>query len=169
MSETASFELLEPRSPESLVPDPWFEPWMAMVAVAALVILIGGVWLATRRRAGKFDPQEERRAAHAGALAALAAIGDIPARDAAVQASLIIRKYLVVAAGDPSLFETREETIARHHAFHAFSDEVRTAAAAGFAWLAGLKYAPGDTSIAADEVKSQGRSLLDALHQGFRP
>jgi hypothetical protein len=168
MSESNSFELMEPRSPESLVPDAWFEPWMVAVAAGALLILIGVLLLLNRRRPANVDPLAEREAAHAEAVTALAAIGGIPARDAAVQASLIVRKYLALAAGDPALYETQEETIARHHAFHAFSDEARAVAAAGFATLAGLKYTPGDAAIAADEVKAHARSLLEVLHHGFR-
>ena len=36
MSEkTNNFELLEPPSPDALIPDAWLEPWMIVVAVVA--------------------------------------------------------------------------------------------------------------------------------------
>ena len=56
------------------------------------------------------------QAAFAEACAAMAAISTADVRDAAVLSSLILRKYLATAAGDPALFETHEEFVARHDA-----------------------------------------------------
>jgi hypothetical protein len=73
----------------------------------------------------------------------------------------------VSVAGDPSLFETHEEFLARHDGLLAFRSEARTAAQSGFSRLAALKYAPVTPSIAPTEVVADARTLLETLHHGL--
>jgi hypothetical protein len=109
-----------------------------------------------------------RKAAYAQAAAALEEIEAVPARDAAVRSSLILRKYLSAAAGDPALFETHQETISRHDALKGFSEEARATTGRGFARLAALKYAAEIPDAEASEVVAESRALLETLHHGFR-
>lgn len=169
MNETAgSFELLEPKSPEALAPDPWLETWMMFAAIGLLLLVIAATALLKHRKPPRFDARAARQAAHAMAVAQLQAVQRDSPRDAAVQASLILRNYLAVAAGDPALFETHEEYVSRHQALHAFSDEARAAAGDGFTRLAAMKYAAEIPDTPADEVIAFARRLLDTLHHGFR-
>lgn len=165
--KSGSFELLEPSPPEVLLPDSWVEPWMITAAVALLVVALA-VLILKRKKAAPLDPLAMRRTAYAEATAALGEIDAIQARDAAVRSSLILRKYLSVAAGDPALFETHEETISRHDALKDFSEDARAAAGQGFARLASLKYAAEIPDAAASEVVAGSRALLETLHHGFR-
>jgi hypothetical protein len=165
--KSGSFELLEPSPPEALVPDSWVEPWTIAAAVALLVVVLV-VLIFKRKKAAPLDPLAMRRAAYAEATAALGEIDAVPARDAAVRSSLILRKYLSVAAGDPALFETHEETISRHDALKDFSEEARATAGQGFARLASLKYAAEIPDAAASEIVAESRALLETLHHGFR-
>ena len=165
--KSGSFELLEPSTPEALVPDLWLEPWMIAVAVV-LVFAVLAIFIFKKKRSAPFDPLAIRQAAHAEAVAALENITTGTARDAAIQSSLILRKYLSAAAGDPALFETHEETISRHEALKDFSEEARAAAGQGFARLASLKYAAEIPDAAASEVVDESRRLLKTLHHGFR-
>ncbi len=165
--KSGSFELLEPSSPEVLVPDSWLEPWMMAVAVALLGVALA-VLIFKRKKAAAPDPLATRRAAYAEAAAALQEIGTVPARDAAVRSSLILRQYLSTAAGDPALFETHEETISRHDALKDFSEEARTATSRGFARLAAFKYATEIPDSKSGEVVAESRELLETLHHGFR-
>ncbi|MEY3898337.1 MAG: hypothetical protein RLZZ214_3858 [Verrucomicrobiota bacterium] len=168
MNEKAGkFELMEPPSPEALVPDSWFEPWMLAVAVIVVLAVLAFLLL-RKKKAIPFDPQAAREAAHTEAAGALAQIDSTHARDAAVQASLILRKYLSLAAGDPALFETHEETLSRHEAFNGFSDEARHAAGSGFSRLAALKYSPAPPDVAPSTVITESNSLLEILHHGFK-
>ena len=128
--KSGNFELLEPVSPESLIPDSWVEPWMIVAAVVLAVALLAVV-IFKKKKAVPADPLALRRAAHAEAVAALDKIGAVPAREAAVQSSLILRRYLSVVAGDPALFETHEEYISRHEALKDFSEDARGSAVAG--------------------------------------
>lgn len=162
-----NFELLEPPSPDALIPDSPVETWM--IVVAALVVAALLVHLAfLRKKSTPVDPLAVRSTAHAEALAALRDISTTATRDAAVQCSLIVRKYLSTAAADPALFETHEETLARHEALAGFTDEARSAAGAGFSRLASLKYAADVPDVAAGDVINGSRELLETLHHGFR-
>ena len=165
--KSGTFELLEPASPETLVPDSWLEPWMIAVAVL-LVLALLAVWFFKKKKVAPADPRAIRQAAHAEAAAALARIGAVPAREAAVQSSLILRRYLSVVAGDPALFETHEEYISRHDALKDFSDDARGSAGLGFARLAAIKYAPETPAMATDQVIAGSHTLLEILHQGLR-
>jgi hypothetical protein len=168
MNETpGSFELLEPTSPEALVPDSWVEPWMFILGFALLAVLLSVV-IFKKKKAAVVDPRALREAAHSQAVAALSQMEPVPAREAAVQSSLILRHYLAKAAGDPALFETHEETISRHEALKDFSEQAKAAAGRGFARLASLKYAPEIPDVAASEVIDDSRALLETLHHGFR-
>jgi hypothetical protein len=169
MDEKAAdnFELLTPPSPDALVPDSPVEPWM--VAVTALVVLGLVLWLIFRKKKSPVTLQREaRHAAHAEAVSALDSIRPDGPRDAAVQCSLILRKYLSIAAGDPALFETHEETLSRHAAFASFNEDARRAASDGFTRLAALKYAPDIPEVLSNAVIHQSRSLLATLHHGFQ-
>ena len=165
-----NFQLLEPPSPEALVPDSLLETWMVVVAAAVIILLvILIIWLLKRRKNAAIDPFAARNAAYKEAVAALDAMKpDTTTRDAAVRCSLITRKYLSTAAGDPALFETHEEYISRHEALKSFSEQARTAAQKDFSRLAALKYSAEIPDAAAGDVISESRNLLETLHQGLQ-
>ena len=165
--KSGNFELLEPASPEALVPDSWLEPWMILVAVLLALALLAVVIL-KKKKVARLDPLAVRQAAHAAAAAALDKIGAVPAREAAVQSSLILRRYLSVVAGDPALFETHEEYVSRHEALKAFSEDARGSASLGFARLAAMKYAAETPDMATEQVISGSQTLLEILHHGIR-
>jgi hypothetical protein len=168
MKETSNrFELLEPTSPEALVPDSWVEPWMVALTVCVFLVILT-LLIFRKKKAPKFDPQAARLAARAEAATALAGVQCQSPRDTAVQSSLILRKYLAAAASDPALFETHEEYLARHEALKNFSEESRKAAGLGFTRLAALKYAAEIPVADAREVIKDSQSLLETLHLGFQ-
>jgi hypothetical protein len=165
--KSGSFELLEPSSPEALVPDSWVEPWL-LAAAAALLVVVLAILIFKKNKTSAVDPLATRKAAYEEAVAALQEIDAVPARDAAVRSSLILRKYLSAAAGDPALFETHEETISRHDALKDFSEEARAATGQGFARLAALKYAAEIPDVPATQVAAESSSLLETLHREVR-
>lgn len=165
--KSGTFELMEPLSPEALVPDSPVEPWMIIVPVL-LALCVMAILLFKKKKSAPPDPMAVRKAAYDEAAVALGKIGYVPGRDAAIQSSLILRKYLSTAAGDPALYETHEETIARHEALKDFSEEAREAAGRGFARLAALKYAAVPPDVEAINVTAEARDLLETLHHGFR-
>lgn len=165
--KSGKFELMEPTSPEALVPDSWVEPWMIPVFAIVVLTLLAFLFF-RKKKPAPVDPMAARKAAYAEASTALTAVHSTQARDAAVQCSLILRKYLSVAVADPALYETHEETLARHEALKEFSDEARHAAETGFTRLASMKYAADQPDIAAADVISESLALLETLHHGFR-
>lgn len=170
MKEKAkTFELIEPTSPEVLIPHSPVEPWMIIVGSALLLIIVVLAIFYFRKKSKASTSQvAAREAAYAEATSALQAIGDVPAREAAVRASLIIRKYLSLAAGDPALFETHEEFLSRDKALSSFSDEAREATSSGFSTLAAMKYSAETPRTGTGEVVETSIRLLETLHQGFR-
>lgn len=165
--KSGTFELMEPPSPEALVPDSPVEPWMIIIAIT-LVLCVMALFLLKKRKRSKMDPMAARKAAYDEAAAALGKIGYVTGRDAAIQSSLILRRYLSTAAGDPALFETQEETLSRHEALKDFSEVAREAAGRGFARLASLKYAAVPPDVEAINVTAESRDLLETLHHGFQ-
>lgn len=162
---THNFQLLEPASPEALLPvGGWWHGW-AVAALAALVVVALAWWWRRRRSAAGF--LTIRNAAYAEAVAALARVTTDDVRDAAVQASFILRRYLAVAAGDPALYESHEEFILRRDVLPALAAADRAAAAAGFSRLAAMKYAPEIPAAAVPDVIAQCRELLENLHTGL--
>jgi hypothetical protein len=158
--------LRDSAAPLDLIPDHGLWPWW----LAAGIIVLLGIALIIHiktRKPGAVDIAAARESAYRDASAGLQQCAPEDAREAAVQSSLILRKYLSIAAADPALFETHEEFISRQDALHALSESARNAAGDGFSKLAALKYAPEIPGKAAAEVVTESRSLLETLHQGF--
>lgn len=161
-----ALELLEPASPEALVPDYGLWPWLA---AAVLVILLGiALWMFLRKRkpAGA-DLAAIRKAALADAQNALDKLAPGSCRETAVMTSLILRKYLSAAANDPALFETHEEFVSRHDSLQDLTPDARAAAENGFTRLAALKYAPQVPAAEPQQIITESRGLLETLHRGF--
>lgn len=163
---TTGIEWMEPASPEALLPDSGLWPWLAAAAIAVLVVSVVMIVL-KKKKPSVTSHRALRNAAFAEAIAALAKTTTTDVRDAAVQSSLILRNYLSIATGDPALFETHEEFVARHDTLSALTTAARTAADDGFSRLAALKYAPGTPPAAPAEVIAESRALLETLHHGF--
>jgi len=164
--ETTGLKLLEPEAPEALVPETLLQPWMIGVLIVILGIWIG-IWLSRKGRAARPDPSLIRNAAYREAVASLDAIRTDDSRDAAVQSSLVLRKYLAQAVADPALYETHEEFLARHESLADLTETAKLAASEGFSRLAAIKYAPESPSQASSETVTESRSLLDTIHHGF--
>lgn len=157
---------MEPTFPEALVPDFGF----GFLGVAAPVVVIAIILLVWRRWNRKPEAARLgaiRLAAFCQANDALTACAPVNARDAAVQASLILRRYLAVVARDPALYETHEEFVLRHDSLLEFSVEARSAVSVGFGRLAALKYTLETPTVTAADVIAEGRALLKILHHGF--
>jgi len=163
-----TFELKEPAAPEALLPRDFSQAaWPAATVLALLVLVVCCIrW--QRRRSSQTTPRSRRNHAYKEAVAALRRITAAEGHSAAVQTSLILRRYLSLAADDPALFETHEQFIARNDALHALSESARAACTAGFARLAACKYAPAGPASEAAAVVGDARELLETLHRGFR-
>jgi hypothetical protein len=161
-----TFELKEPANPVTLLPPDYF--WTEWIATALLVLVVVVAWVVWhRRRRAATTPQGVRQLAYQEASGALAQLAAANAREAAVRASLILRRYLSLAADDPSLFETHEEFIARNDALHSLTQTARDACALGFVRLAACKYAPQIPESDSTRVVAESQHLLETLHRGF--
>jgi len=164
--EDTRLALRESAAPLELIPDHGLWPWW--LAAGIIVLLAAAVFTYLKmRKPAAVDIVAIRESAFREARAVLQECSATDAREAAVQTSLILRKYLSIAAADPALYETHEEFISRQDALQALSADARTAAEAGFSSLATLKYAPEIPGRPAAEVIAESRSLLETLHHGF--
>ena len=168
MKEATTDDALVLRDPvpaESLLPDPGLPPWTWWAIGGGVLLLVLLAWFLLRgRKPGMVDPVKTREEAYRRAAAELAAPAAGSMQEAATKVSLVLRRYLAVVAGDPALFETHEEFVARHESLASYPAELRQAAAEGFSHLARLKYgreAAGDPAA----LFSAARQLLDRLHQ----
>ena len=125
------------------------------------------VWLVFALRKQTRDPKSLRNAAYQDAISGLDPNSATDPRDAAIRSSLVLRRYLSVAAADPALFETHEEFVSRHGALAALKPEVRETTSQGFAKLAAMKYGPESPATDPRGIMSDARQLLDTLHRGF--
>ena len=163
--KTPNLQLQEPVLPESLVPATDHTLLWIGLGVLAFLILIY-VLMRKQRKAAK-SPTNLRAQAYARAKKALDSLIPANARDAAVQVSLIIRRFLADAVGDPSLFQTHEEFISRQDSLRKLKPEASAACSAGFARLARLKYAPEIPDEDPATVVADARKLLETLNGGF--
>lgn len=164
---TRTFELLEPASPEALVPQPWMHPWM----IAVLIGLATGIvlYLILRRVFRKKKrPVPPRELAYREAKQALSSspLAETPPREAAIAISRILRRYLADASGDSALFETQEEFVARHDSLRDLPAETRAAVADTFARLAAIKYAAHPPAADSNQLHVEAAELLETLHHG---
>lgn len=164
--DSSRLVLQESATPEDLIPDHGLWPWWLAAAIIG-VLVISAVLVFRKRKPTAADPAKLRESAFREALSALAETSTGDARGAAVQSSLVLRKYLSIAAADPSLYETHEEFISRQDALMALTETARAAAEVGFSRLAALKYGPEPPGTPAAEVITESRALLETLHHGF--
>ena len=150
---------------EPLLPDPVLPLWVWLAVAGGILLLLALAWLLLRRRpTGMVNPVKVREEAYRRAAAELASPTGGSMQEAATKISLVLRRYLAVVAGDPALFETHEEFVARHESLASYPVDLRQTAAEGFSHLARLKYgreAEGDPAA----LFSSARQLLDRLHQ----
>jgi hypothetical protein len=165
--DPTQLELMEPASPEALVPTYELWPWLTAAAIVLILILILLWLLLKKRKPASTNLLALRYAAFNEAKTALENITPTNCRETAVLTSLILRKYLSTAANDPALFETHEEFISRQDSLQALTPETRSAVETGFTRLASLKYAPEIPSADPADVIADARKLLETLHQGF--
>ncbi|MEO7101191.1 MAG: hypothetical protein ABI162_17700 [Luteolibacter sp.] len=161
-----NFELLDPPSPDALVPDPIIGFWI-VVGLILVLLVISIILIIRRKKNAAPNPLAARNAAYREAVSALEKMNALQSRDAAVQSSLILRKYLSLAANDPALFETHEEFISRHDALNALTEEARKASQSGFTRLASQKYGAEIPEVNPLDVVNESRALLETLHHGF--
>jgi hypothetical protein len=161
------FQLMESSSVETLIPKaetPWL--WIAIGAVLLLALI---VWLIRRRMKRAKDPANIRETAFKDAIAALDATSRSDAHAAALESSMILRKYLSITAEDPALFETHEEFISRHDALQKIPQATRDEVAAIFSRLVTIKYAPEAANANAEKIVGDSHQLLHALHAALAP
>ncbi len=158
---------LVPSDPLLIEPGlPWWAWLLASLALAGLVTIV--VWYRLsegRRRTPPPVPTEST--AYQAASRQLDEIASHPPAEIqplATQTSAILRRYLTLVSGDPTLFETHEEYLARHDALKDYPEEVRRRTGETFSVLAGLKY-DRNRSGEPGAVIDAARSLLEQLHQ----
>ncbi|MGB6221189.1 hypothetical protein [Haloferula sp.] len=163
--ETLKLQDLVPAEPFIQSPG-W--PWWAWVILAVLII---GLALLIRTLSRKQDATQGADPALIAEEAYQSALGKIEQarsnsaiQEVATSCSAAIRRYLATATGDPSLFETHEEFLARHEALTDYPIEVRNGVSVGFGRLARLKYGKSPSGV-SDEVADESRQLLQQIHQ----
>ncbi|MEN9535148.1 MAG: hypothetical protein RIR37_421 [Verrucomicrobiota bacterium] len=156
------FALMESGSVEALIPQAE-TPWLWII-VGAVILLAFMAWLIHQRRKNANDPTKIRRAAFNEAIAALDTVTQHDPHDAALESSMILRKFLSITAEDPVLFETHEEFISRHNALQKIPDSTRSEITKIFSQLAAMKYSPNDANASAETIISESRLLLQSLH-----
>ena len=162
-----NFQLMESSTVEALIPKaetPWLWIIIGVVLVASLIF-----WLIRRRMKRAKDPANIREAAFNDAITALDAISHCDAHAAALESSMILRKYLSITAEDPALFETHEEFVSRHDALQKIPQSTRDEVAAIFNRLAMIKYAPDSINTNAETIIGDSRQLLHALRAALAP
>lgn len=161
------FQLMESSSVETLIPKTEM-PWLWII-IGTLLLMALVIWLIRRRMKRAKDPANIREAAFREATAALDAIPQNDPHLAALESSMILRKYLSITAQDPALFETHEEFVSRHDALQKIPQATRDAVATIFNHLTTIKYAPGAANANAKKIIDDSRQLLDALRSALAP
>lgn len=161
----ADDRLIEPPSPDGLMPVSWWSWWPVAALVLAFAVL--GFWWWRRKARPASGPDAPR--AHAKALAALSCCPTDDLPGTATRLSLILRRYLAEVTGDPALYETHEELVARSNALGSLGEEVRRHTRELFDQLARIKYAPGRADDDPIALRDEAVRLLQALNREVAP
>jgi len=161
-----TFVLRDPIPAEPLLPDPGLPLWAwGLIGLLAVGLIAGLIALILRRKPkGMVNPESVRLEAFRRAMAELQGGEGETIQVAATKVSIALRRYLAVVSGDPALFETHEEFVARHESLASYPEDIRRSTAEGFSHLARLKYGP-EASGDPVALYSAARQLLERLHQ----
>jgi hypothetical protein len=165
-SEPSSLALKPPPPPDALLPKSVF-PWWATAMIVVGVLMLVLVIVKLTRKKKPVDPLTLRRQAYEAALRSINEASPSDGREAATQASLILRRYLATVSGDPALFETHEEFIARRDSLKSLAEEAREAARVQFDRLAALKYSKDIRAADSAPIFESSRALLETLNRAF--
>lgn len=163
MDETKpSLELRDIPDVTPLLPREWW-PWWAWVGLAVGIIVLWRLIAhlckssssAASLRAQAFQEAQQ-------ALEQAKSLTTAVAMSTAL--SLALRRYLTVAFGDPTLFETHEEFLARHDALAVLPENIRHELAEHFSTLCRYKYAPCEESVDLSLLVPQASTLLHRIH-----
>jgi len=160
-----SLELKPLVPPEPLLPHHLLPLWGWYGLAIAVVVIAVAIVIALRlaRRAKAESPENIREFSYQQAISSLAAASHERLQEVATRISSALRLYLSRVSGDPALYETHEEFVARHEVLTKYPEELRTSTATIFSELARLKYgreAKGDP----EQLIAGARDLLDRLH-----
>ncbi len=163
MNDPDAFTLRDPIPAAPYLPapgTPWWIWALAALAVLAIAALIIVLVRRKKHRSSQPDPEKARRRALAGLseIDPSAAPGDI-----ATAVSLLVRRFLADAFGDPALFETHEEFISRREALADLPADQRDALTRLFAILAEFKYSPVPTDTDATPILDKAKHFLSTL------
>ncbi|MDP4624997.1 MAG: hypothetical protein NWT08_07650 [Akkermansiaceae bacterium] len=162
--EENSFELVESRDAMELVPQREIPGWWFAAGFAGLLV-IAALLLLFRKSTKTEDPQARERMAYLKAKDELGDLGTEGVRDTAIHVSVILRRYLADALGEPALFETHEEFVSRHDGLKDLSEEVRHETGEFFSQLAEVKYAVEvPEGCDSGKMAEGGMKLLERMH-----
>lgn len=142
-------------------------PWEVWALVSFCSLLLGYLLLRfITRKKPPVPPnfQLANQAAYRDAMIRLKDAATMSLDDAATVTSGTLRHYLSQVCGDPSLFETHEEFLARHQALNAYPEDIRRQVSHTFSQLAQLKY-DKDRYGEPSKLSRDGCALLEVLHQ----
>lgn len=166
--EIIKFKLFEPSSPESLLAESSFFPFFIGFFVVG-VVLVWGIFKQVQKHKKAASAISQEQAAYAVACNELQAIDVyLPARDVATLASLALRKYLMHATKDPTLFETHEEALLRDGLLSGLPRELQTPTIDTLTELANLKYCLSEIDTDISSILATASARLDTLHQAHR-
>lgn len=164
--EEVKYRLFDEPDDLQLVADWQVQFWWFLVAAGFILLVIAGVLFMKRRRKAGSGVSDEQVAYEEARQTLNGIEGEVGARAAATEVSLVLRRYLARSLGEPALFETQEETLGRHDSLVAFPEELRERLSGYFADLGRNKYALGSGESGDGRVfVAQGRDLLEELHR----
>ena len=134
--------LMETQAPDAYLHAGFWDTWGIWLALAAILLAVAAAVILLIRKKGRTAP--------APLTPAQSAVRDITMlrethpslRQAAVDFSLILRKFLVGETKDPALYETQQEFNRRADALRALSTELQGPTRALLDRMAVLKYEP---------------------------
>ncbi len=154
-------------SPEPYLLGPGLAWWMWLLIAFGVFLLVLAIYtlVSIPKRQKRMDPAQARDAAYRKAEQVIQRAAELPNQEAATHVSAAIRGYLTEVCGDPSLFETHEEYLARHEALQQFPKEIREQVSELFSKLASMKYDRPEFVATQKLASEQPLSVLRQLHQ----
>ena len=146
--------------------------WESWTIAGFILLVITVLSIVIWRKSKRVKPQSSEELnlqAYKTTIANLALCPSEDPTETATECSIILRRYLIKVTGDPALFETHEEWVARRDSIESLGSSIQQSVEDLCSKLAESKYTPADAKTEPGVMIEDTRQLIEAVHGEVMP